>query len=138
MYRNRSAFDDLEDEFRLTQQVNIIKPRGSSRFGHRLRVEQRFFEDLNILRVRYRFAFDRPLNGTSLDPGESYCVQYVEAVSNYSQNFKPFYDLRITSQIGWLLTKYLRLQAGLEYRLDTFNQALVHRLFILSTLVLKV
>jgi len=138
MYRNRSAFEDLGDEFRLTQQVNIIKRRGSSRFGHRLRIEQRLFENLSILRVRYRFAYDRPLNGPSLDLGETYCVQYVEAVTNYSENFTPFYDLRLTSQIGWLLTKYLRLQAGLEYRLDSLNQQLVHRVFILTTAILKV
>lgn len=137
-YRNRSAFEELSNEFRLTQQFNIIQRSGANRFGHRVRAEQRFFKELTVYRIRYRFAWDRPLNGPSLDLGESYTVQSVETVSSYSKELKPDYDIWLNSQIGWLLTKYLRLQVGLEYRLDSFNRALFHRLFLLTTAVLKV
>jgi hypothetical protein len=137
-YRNRSAFEDLGNEFRLTQQFNIIRRSGANRFGHRIRTEQRFFEKFTVHRIRYRFAWDRPLHGPSLDVGESYTIQSIEAVSSYSKALSSTYDIRLNSQIGWLFTRYLRLQVGLEYRLNSINQVLVHRLFLLCSAILKV
>jgi hypothetical protein len=137
-YRNRSVFESISDEFRLTQQFNIVKPRGATRYGHRIRLEQRFFKNFTVFRARYRFAFDQPLSGPSLDLGESYFVQSFETVSIFSKVQTPNHDFRVTSQIGWLVTPYLRLQLGLEYRFESFNTVVFHRMFILSTAILKV
>lgn len=137
-YRFRDLFDEGDDEFRLTQQFNMVKRVGAIRYGHRFRVEQRFFKLFTTFRFRYRFTFDMPLIGTSLDIGESYWVQSFEGVSSFTSAFKPVYDFRTTSQLGWLLTNYFKLQAGLEYRLESFNITTLHRIFLLTTAVLKV
>ena len=136
-YRSRDVFEEGDNEFRLTQQFNIVKQKDATRYGHRFRLEQRFFQLFTTFRFRYRFTFDFPLNGPTLDLGEGYFIQSFEGVSAFSKIFKPSHDLRITSQLGWLLSKYFKLQMGLEYRLESFNSVAFHRLILLTTAVLK-
>lgn len=137
-YRLREAIDGGSNELRLTQQFNYTKQNMALRFGHRVRVEQRILNNLTILRTRYRLALDFPLNGEKLDVGESYLVTSVEALLSISDKIKPELDQRTTAQIGWLFTEKLRLQLGLEYRFEAFNIGTEQRLFVLSSVILKI
>ena len=137
-YRFRENFDEESNELRLTQQFNYLKQNLALRFGHRFRFEQRILEDLTILRSRYRFALDFPLNGEQLDVGEGYLVTSMEALLSQSSRIKSELDHRTTAQIGWLVTENLKLQVGLEYRFEAFNIETEELLFVLTSAVLKI
>lgn len=137
LYRFRKTFEpDENNEFRITQQYNIVKKLLAFRLGHRFSSEQRFFPDFTVHRFRYRFALDRPLFGEKLDTGEPYFVAATETLLSAATGFKPQFDQRISGQIGWLLSSRSKIQAGLEYRLENFGQQGMHILFVNSALVL--
>ncbi len=137
-YRIRESIDGGSNELRLTQQFNYTKKREAIRFGHRVRFEQRILEDLTILRLRYRFALDFPLNGEKLDIGEAYIVGSIEALLSNSKNEKPELDYRTTTQFGWLISEKLKLQLGIEYRFEAFNLNTEQKLFLLTSAILKI
>ncbi|KJD31726.1 hypothetical protein PK35_13305 [Tamlana nanhaiensis] len=137
-YRNRTIFNNLVgNEVRLTQQFNSTKTPHNIRFGHRFRTEQRLLKNQTIYRQRYRFAVDCPLNGEKLDIGETYLVSSTEFLLSLNNSMKPEWDNRITSQIGWQTSKTLKLQIGAEYRFEAFNLKTEHRLFILTSAIVK-
>lgn len=137
-YRIREYIDGGSNELRLTQQFNYTKKQEAIRFGHRVRFEQRILEDLTILRSRYRFALDFPLNGEKLDIGEAYIVGSMEALLSNSKNEKPEIDHRTTAHIGWLVSKSLKLQFGMEYRFEAYNLNTEQKLFLLTSGILKI
>ncbi|WP_299098527.1 DUF2490 domain-containing protein [uncultured Winogradskyella sp.] len=137
-YRIRESIDEGSDELRLVQQFNYTKKKNAIRFGHRFRTEQRFLKDLTILRTRYRFAIDFPLNGEKLDIGEPYLVASMEGLLSTSSKLKPELDHRATYQMGWLLSKKSKFQFGFEYRFEALNINTEHKLFILTSYILKV
>jgi hypothetical protein len=136
-YRNRDWFDTGSDELRFMEQFNYIKQRLGVRYGHRFRLEQRIFDGFTSFRQRYRFAVDFPLNGEKLDVGEAYFVGSTEALLSISKKRKPLLDQRFTTQIGWQINKDLKLQTGLEYRLESYNASSKNFLFVLSSVVCK-
>jgi len=137
-YRIRESIDGGSNELRLTQQFNYTKKDLALRFGHRFRFEQRILETLAILRSRYRFTLDFPLNGEKLDIGEQYLVTSMEILLSKSKKIKPELDHRTTAQIGWLFSEKSRLQFGLEYRFEAFNSFTEEKLFFLTSFILKV
>lgn len=137
-YRTRDWFETGSDELRFTEQYNYIKQKLGIRYGHRFRAEQRILESKTIFRQRYRFAVDFPLKGEKLDIGEAYLVNAVEGLLSLSKPDKPETDIRISSQIGWQINKKLKLQTGLEHRLETFNLVAKNFLFVLTSAVLKI
>ena len=137
-YRNRDWFDDKSNELRLTQQFNVTKKRLAKRFGHRVRFEQRILDNVTVFRMRYRFAIDFPLNGEKLDLRETYFVGSLELLNSVNKLSAPEVDQRTTIQIGWLFSKDLKLQAGLEYRFEALNIDAEQKLFILTSAILKI
>ncbi len=137
-YRNRSVFNDIPNELRITQQFNYTKQGFGIRYGHRLRSEQRILSDKTIFRQRYRFAVDFPLNGEKLDIGEAYLVSSMEMLLSLSKSDHPEIGHRTTTQIGWQISKDLKLQTGLEYRFEAFNRDTEYRLFLLTSAILKI
>ncbi|WP_262710719.1 DUF2490 domain-containing protein [Cognatitamlana onchidii] len=137
-YRNQELFEIGVNEFRITEQFNYIKQKLGVRYGHRVRAEQRFIENQTFYRQRYRFAVDFPVNGEKLDIGEAYLIFSTEALWSVSKTLKPFFEQRLTSQIGWQLLESLKLQIGLDYRLEAFNIASIHNLFVLTSAILKI
>ncbi|WP_233244047.1 DUF2490 domain-containing protein [Tamlana fucoidanivorans] len=138
LYRNRDWFQRGSDEFRLTEQFNYTKQKLGVRYGHRIRFEQRFFKTSTVYRQRYRFAVDFPLNGEKLDIGETYLISAVESLLSLSDLYQPETDLRLTAQIGWQLSQALKLQTGLEHRLEAFNLETFNTLFVLTSAVIKI
>ncbi|WP_343488114.1 DUF2490 domain-containing protein [Allomuricauda sp. d1] len=132
-YRFRQAFDDGSNELRLTQQYNLTKQALVTRFGHRLRTEQRITKNLTTHRFRYRFSMDFPLRGERLDVGEPYLVGNWESLLSVAKTKLPEYDQRFTLNLGWLLTKKTKFQVGAEYRFEDFTHQTQHVLFLLTT-----
>ncbi len=137
-YRFRKWFEtDNGNELRLTQQFNITNRPLATRYGHRLRAEQRILKNLTIHRFRYRFAVDRPLAGEKLDVGEPYLVGTSETLLSLASGARPQYDLRFGLNLGWLLSNTGKIQAGLEYRIEDFSGFSNDVLFLNTTLVLS-
>lgn len=132
-YRFRSNFENKENELRLTQQYNITHKPNVVRFGHRLRVEQRITKPLTIHRFRYRWALDFPLKGQDLDLGEPYFVGSFENLLSVSKGNSSQYDFRLTGQVGWQLGPTLKLQAGMEYRLEDYASSFPKNVIFLLT-----
>lgn len=137
-YRLREAIDGASNELRLTQQFNFTKRHHGLRFGHRVRLEQRILEDLTILRTRYRFTLDFPLNGEKLNIGERYLVTSTELLLSLSNAIKPKIDHRITGQIGWLLSEKSKIQVGFQNRFEAFNIKTENKLYFLTSYILNV
>lgn len=137
-YRNRDMFETGSNELRLTQQFNYKKQKLGVRYGHRFRAEQRIQNNKTIFRQRYRFAIDFPLNGEKLNVGEAYLINSIEGLISLSKFDAPEIDQRTTIQIGFQITENLKLQTGLEYRLEAFNIKGENNLFVLSSAVLKI
>ncbi|MBT8205251.1 MAG: DUF2490 domain-containing protein [Eudoraea sp.] len=137
-YRFRKWFEtDRGNELRLTQQYNITSRPQATRYGHRLRAEQRILKNLTVHRFRYRFAVDRPLSGEKLDIGESYLVGTSETLLSVAAGTAPQYDLRLGMNLGWLISNTGKIQAGLEYRIEDFTGFGNDVLFVNTTLVLS-
>ncbi len=138
MYRFRDVFDDNQDEFRLTQELSYFKKNRVLRFRHRLRLEERFFDDLTIWRTRYRLALDLPFKGEALTVSKGYFVAYMEGLYSVARQIKPILDYRISAQTGWLLSEKLKFQVGVEYRFKAININTVQNLFVLTSANLKI
>ncbi|SDQ08604.1 DUF2490 domain-containing protein [Flagellimonas zhangzhouensis] len=132
-YRFRNNFEDRENELRFTQQYNFTKSPNVIRFGHRLRSEQRITNSLTIFRFRYRFAMDFPLVGEKLDVGEPYFVSSVENLWSVARTTQPQFDVRLTSHLGWKLDENLKLQLGLEYRMEDYTAIVPENVLFLYT-----
>ncbi|GGZ85285.1 DUF2490 domain-containing protein [Algibacter mikhailovii] len=138
-YRNQEMFDAGLNEIRVSEQFNYIKQKRGVRYGHRVRAEQRFIETQTIFRQRYRFAVDFPVNGEKLDVGEAYLIFSTEFLWSFTKNIKPFYEQRLTPQIGWQVSNDLKLQGGLDYRaIEMLSRKPEHNLFLLTTAIFKI
>ena len=138
MFRNRAGFEDSSNEIRLTQQFNRKSILKTLRFGHRLRSEQRFYNQFTTFRFRYRLALDLPLQGLKLDVGETYFVVSNEALWTISKKLQPFLEYRISPTFGLLLTERLNLEFGLELRLDNVIIATEETLFFNTSVELRI
>ena len=135
LFRYSELFErESTNEFRITEQYNIISRSHIVRYGHRFRAEQRITSLLTIHRFRYRFTLDLPLEGQNLDVGESYFIGNAETLLNVGKDLKPIYEQRFTANFGWLLSSKTKLQFGLEYRLLNFTETIQHRTLLLSSL----
>lgn len=134
-YRFRNVFEDEGDEVRLTQQFNFTKRPLVVRFGHRFRTEQRITKALTIHRFRYRFAVDFPLKGEKLNIGEPYFVGGFENLLSVAKSNLPQYDTRISCQLGWRIQDGLKIQTGIEYRVEDYTSTFPQNVFFLLTSV---
>ncbi len=132
-YRFRDIFEDNPDELRLTQQFNFTYRPLTIRYGHRFRTEQRIIASSTIHRFRYRFALDFPLKGEKLDIGEPYFVGSLESLLSLTRGSSSEYDFRANGQFGWQLKKGVKLQLGVEYRLEDYSSVAPQHVFFLLT-----
>lgn len=133
-YRNRALFDSSSsDEFRLTQQYSYQPFYNQVNLGHRIRFEQRFYDDETVFRMRYRFGIDIPLGGLQLNNKELYTAITTETLYSLSKKSIPELDQRFTASLGKKISDGLKLQLSLEYRLENYLNNLSNRFFIYTT-----
>lgn len=138
MYRNRDMFENSSNEIRFTQQYNRKSLFKTLRFGHRLRSEQRFYDNFTAFRFRYRVAIDIPLQGLKLDVGETYVVVSNEGLLLTAKPTKPEFEYRFSSSIGVLLSEDFNFQFGVELRLDKINIKTQESVFLSTSVELKI
>ena len=128
-YRFRELFDtSREDEFRLTEQVEI-QPANSP-LSHRFRLEQRFREHI-IHRLRYDIEYTVRMNQNfSLGLG-------TEALYAMASRVRPEAEQRISFSLENSYFPDLELGLSLEYRMENYTRDLAHEFFIISGLTLN-
>lgn len=137
-YRNRDWFESGSNELRFIEDYTILKQKTSTRLTHRIRTEQRLLDTKTLFRQRYRFAINHLLNGNTLEVGNAYLTNSIEGLLSIGKTIKPETDIRISSQIGWLINENLKLQTGLEHRLEAFNLKAKNNLFVLTSAVFRI
>ncbi|AFL85129.1 Protein of unknown function (DUF2490) [Belliella baltica DSM 15883] len=109
-----------ENTHRTIQQVAILQRSNFFRIGHRIRADQTFFdtEDL-LLRIRYRYALQMPLQGRELDPGEQYLTLSNEVIY-MNQDSEDDIENRFVASLGFFVSDKTKYEVGLDYRTDDY------------------
>lgn len=121
MYRfNTIANKNAENELRITEQFSLAKYYNALRMVHRFKWDQRIKTSETVHRFRYRFSTDFPLQGLQLDPQEFYLILSTETLLNAGASIKPAWDQRVVTALGYQLSKPIKLQFDVEYRVEDF------------------
>lgn len=112
--------EDGENTHRPIQQISILQRASKYRIGHRIRTDQTFFKEAEILwRLRYSIKGQVPLQGLELDPGEQYLIVSNELIYMY-QNGEDDLENRFAASLGFYFDDKNKLEVGLDYRTDDY------------------
>jgi hypothetical protein len=112
--------EEGENTHRTIQQVSILQRESHFRIGHRVRIDQTFFNNASLLfRARYRIKGQIPLQGESLDNGENYITVSNELVYMI-QSGEDDLENRLTSALGFYIDDKNKFEIGLDYRTDDY------------------
>lgn len=130
-------FNDLLDpepgrEHRLMQQLTFLTYPGGTRLAHRFRAEQRFEDQEYTNRWRYRVAYETPLQGDRLDPGEQYLITSNEVLFSFNAHERSGAN-RLYLGMGWYFSKARKLEAGVQYRLNRIGTGKLENVIWLTT-----
>lgn len=107
---------------RFLQQYIIVQKMSRFRLAHRFLADQTISEsERPQFRLRYRLTSEIPLNGEAVDPKEFYVKLNNEYVNSLQASE---YDLevRFIPLLGYGFTESLKMEAGLDYRVNSFLQ----------------
>lgn len=109
-----------ENSHRSIQQIGYVQPKSGFRLGHRFRTDQTFSPtEKPEFRARYRIAFDIPLDGQKVDPGEYYFVASNEPIFGLQDGIFKI-ENRLVGSLGYYFGPKQKLEAGIDYRTDDF------------------
>lgn len=112
--------EDGENTHRPIQQISILQRASKYRIGHRIRTDQTFFKEAEILwRLRYSIKGQVPLQGLELDPGEQYLIVSNELIY-MNQNGEDDLENRFVASLGFYFNDKNKLEVGLDYRTDDY------------------
>lgn len=105
---------------RLFQQFTMISQLSNLRLAHRIASDQSFSKNtFPELRLRYRITSEFPLNGETVDPGESYLKVNNEYLNSF-QGINYDLEIRLSPVFGYVFTDKNKLEYGLDYRISSF------------------
>jgi len=127
MYRLRNG-NDLK---RTIQQLSYSKRSSSFRYGHRLRADQSYVQDLStVWRFRYRFSVELPLQGADLNDREFYLISSVEMLFITTRDQSAF-EQRLAANLGYYINRSNKFEIGIDYRAgDIFEVLNVHQTWL--------
>lgn len=109
-----------ENTHRSIQQVAILQRTNFFRVGHRIRTDQTYFDEESILlRIRYRYSVQVPLQGRDLDPGERYMTLSNEVIY-MNQDSEDDIENRLVASLGFYVDDKTKYELGLDYRTDDY------------------
>ncbi len=115
-------FRDNEQHNRIFQQFIISKKYNSFGLAHRFSTDQTFRLNQKVeFRLRYRLAFDLPLQGNKLNPNELYVKiqnEYLIAL----QNKEYTNETRIMPFLGYAITDKKKIELGIDYRIGSLGE----------------
>lgn len=124
----------LHDEkpgHRLFQQYSIVSSYATFKLGQRFSADQTFKTGgVKEYRLRYRISTALPLQGTQIDPTESYLKFNSEYLGGLQEN-KYNLEIRILAAIGKNTGKNQKAEAGLNYRVGkVFQDTIAHEFWL--------
>lgn len=126
----RLGLADNEIAHQLIQQFSFTQSLDASRIGHRFSADQTFATGDFALRIRYRFTFEKPLNGDKIDPKEFYLKINNEYLAKFTNN-KTSAEIRLVPMLGYEINDRNKFEFGLDYRISNFiNSDLKNRLWL--------
>ncbi len=123
---------------RTIQQFALVRRLTGIRIGHRFASDQTFGkkEDFSF-RLRYRLTGEFPLSGQEVDNKEFYLKVNNEYLNAFERNSYDF-EIRLVPSMGYLFTDKNKLEAGLDYRIDSFvNGTAVSNLWLAISWYIK-
>lgn len=127
-YRNNEWFNDnLSNEARIIQEYKHAPENSFLNLWHRLRFEQKFFNNLTAFRGRYRIGISRRLT-PKFSLGAS-----TEALYSVSAKLKPEPEQRFMLNITNSLFEDVNLDLGLEYRWANYTANAVKHYFLFTS-----
>ena len=138
LYRVEDPFEQSKAEKRINWQYSFRTPARQLLLVHRIRIEQRFFDESFQHRARYRISAERPLQGDKLDSKEFYLIAGSELLASSDERFSNFrIDNRTGIGIGLLFANEHRLQIELQHRAQRlFDKSYNSGLWLLSSWIL--
>jgi hypothetical protein len=105
---------------RFIQQYTVMQQLAALRLAHRFMGDQTFAPSEGPeFRLRYRLSTELPLQGEAVDPGEFY-VKLNNEYLNSLQNSTYDLEIRVVPLLGYDATDHLRIETGLDYRVNGF------------------
>jgi hypothetical protein len=105
---------------RTIQQFAITRRLIGLRLSHRVVTDQTFApQDPAEFRLRYRAATEIPLNGQEADPKELYLKlsnEYLNSLEGSEYDL----EIRLIPLLGYTTIRQNRIEAGLDYRVNSF------------------
>ncbi|NNF34191.1 MAG: DUF2490 domain-containing protein [Saprospiraceae bacterium] len=110
--------EEGHNTFRSIQQISFVVLRDHARMGHRIRADQTYLPDASDqYRIRYRFSYEKPLQGLDLNPGEIYLILSDEVIYSYVPSESDM-ENRINIAIGYYQNATNKFQIGIDFRTD--------------------
>jgi hypothetical protein len=125
-------FEEGERVHRFIQQYAFVQRLRGFRLAHRWVSDQSLSTiEKPRIRFRYRLATELPLNGKSVDPGEFYLKLNHEYLNSLQARA---YDLEIrwVPVLGYALAENLKIESGLDYRIDSFLKGSAEQVYWLT------
>jgi hypothetical protein len=115
-------FEEGEISQRFIQQYAVVQRLRGFRLAHRWVADQTLSSLENPrIRFRYRIASELPLNGKTVDPGEFYLKinnEYLNAFQDRGYDL----EIRCLPTIGFEVVETIKIESGLDYRVNSFLQ----------------
>ena len=125
-------FRDGEQVHRSIQQYVITRRLAGFRLAHRIATDQTFFRDSGPeLRLRYRLTSEFALSGQAVDRKEAY-VKINQEVLNSLQEGEYDLELRLVPLLGFQFNDRNKLEAGVDYRINSYLESAPSHRFWLS------
>jgi hypothetical protein len=108
---------------RTIQQYTVVTPVQGRRLAHRIASDQTWRPKQDVeVRLRYRIAFDRPLQGESVDRGEFY-YKFGNEYLGSLQESEVDLEIRVVPALGYVISDIKKVEVALDYRLSDFTRA---------------
>jgi len=105
---------------RSIQQFSLVKKYANFRMAHRFASDQSFEKNEDAqYRLRYRMAFEFPLNGQAIDTKEFY-LKINNEYLNIFQNKNHDLEVRLVPLLGYVITDSNKIELGLDQRVNSF------------------
>ncbi len=114
-FRNNEVHNRIFQQFIITKKYNLFA------LSHRFVTDQTFRPNQDTeFRLRYRLAFDRPLQGDKLNDKEFYLkVQNEYLIALQQKEWEN--EVRIIPFLGYALTDKKKIEIGMDYRISSFG-----------------
>ena len=102
---------------RLSQYMSFVDDRGNHRLANRIGMDQSFTSGSSmVLRFRYRFVWEKSLNGGKINANEFYLKFGSELIYSINPNLKNLIEFRLLPHLGYEINASSKLEVSIDHR----------------------